>query len=36
MESTIQIIGEMNYLKENSSCICLDEVIENDMAQAHH
>ena len=35
MESTIQDVQEMNYLKENNSCIYLDEVIENDITQAH-
>ena len=35
MESTIQVLREMNYLKENNSCIYLDEVIRNDMTQAH-
>ena len=31
MESTIQVVQEMNYLKENNSFIYLDEVNENDM-----
>ena len=31
MESNIQDVQEMNYLKENNSCIYLDEVNENDM-----